>query len=398
MRSALVSCFEQVGVPDHVALAYDAWAPVSPADGKVPDDERQGWLAKLADIAVFPDYRRSYERWKKSFRAPGDRVFELTLASRLLVGMGNSSATDVGLTVHHTWGVPVIPGTSLKGLLAHYVDAVYGPDEPDRPPWESSAEKQERARYQGVIWHGRRIYCGPGEIYRHLFGAPDADLDEHMRTHGLDAGASRGLVVFHDALYVPSSAPDDKPYVPDVVTVHQKSYYDCQGRNFPNDYENPNPISFLTVRPGTRFLFAVSGPTDWTKVAEHLLVEALREWGIGGKTSSGYGRFLPQSDVSVVRTRPRSVGSSAIPKSGDRVEVVLLEERTKKGGWLALHEGSQLAGPIQNSADVPAEAKPGDKVEVVVAYATPRDIAFRYPKDDLDRSSQQPKKKGGDRR
>jgi hypothetical protein len=40
----------RIGTPDHIALAYDAWAPVGD-DGKVPDDQRAPWLASLGDIA-----------------------------------------------------------------------------------------------------------------------------------------------------------------------------------------------------------------------------------------------------------------------------------------------------------------------------------------------------------
>jgi CRISPR-associated protein Cmr6 len=59
---------------------------------------------------------------------------EVELLSRLLVGHGTQSPTEVGLTTHRTWGVPVVPGTALKGLLSHYVDAVYGPRDPKLHP------------------------------------------------------------------------------------------------------------------------------------------------------------------------------------------------------------------------------------------------------------------------
>jgi len=277
-------------VPEHFGLAYEVWAPVG-KDGKVPDSERAEWLRQIADMAIAADYARSYARWKASFSAPGDRTFELKLVSRLLIGHGNTSATDVGLTVHHTWGVPVIPGSALKGLLAHYVSAVFGPSDPHCWPWEQTGEEQTRAEYQGVLWQGKRIKRGPGAVYRALFGAPDADEDDLFRKHGFDAGAVAGLVTFHDALYVPRNAQDDKPFALDVLTVHQKPYYDDLGQHWPNDYSSPNPVSFLTVRPGTHFLFALSGPADWTELAESLLVDALQEWGVGGKTSAGYGRL-----------------------------------------------------------------------------------------------------------
>jgi CRISPR-associated protein Cmr6 len=373
MREVLRS----LGVPEHVGLAYEAWAPVQD-DGKVPDEERAHWLSKLTDLAVSWDYPRAFDCWKASFAAPGDRVFELVLASRLLVGHGNASATDVGLTVHHTWGVPVIPGSALKGLCAHYVDAVYGPDDPTRPPWEQPEGERERTDYQGVTWRGRRIGRGPGAVYRALFGAPDAEEDSTMRVHGFTAGASAGLVVFHDALYVPGSAPGDKPFAADVLTVHQKGYYDSSVATWPNDHDSPNPVAFLTVRPGVQLLFALSGPADWTQFAEQLLKDAVRAWGVGGKTSAGYGRLVPQSQAG----RARTVGGSpagAPPKAQDRVEAVLLEERTRRGGWRARHEPSGLAGPIQNTGDVPADRKPGDRLTLIVASVSAREIAFRFP-------------------
>jgi CRISPR-associated protein Cmr6 len=348
-------------------------------DGKVPDEQRAMWLSGLEAIAVPRDYSRSFERWKRSFSLPSDRVFELKLAGRLLVGHGNASATDVGLTVHHTWGVPVIPGPALKGLLAHYVDAVYGPTDSERKPWEQEGDERTRADYQGVTWRGRRIERGPGAVYRALFGAPDAQEDDVMRERGFEAGASAGLVTFHDALYVPGSATDDKPFAADVLTVHQKHYYDSSGGSWPNDYDSPNPVAFLTVRPGARFLLALSGPADWTELAERLLRDALEKWGVGGKTSAGYGRLVaPERSTSSVQV-PIAASGGMLPKPGDRVEATLLEERTKKGGWKARHEPSGVAGPIQNSADVPAGAKPGDRLMLEVAPAAPREIAFRVP-------------------
>ncbi len=290
MRKAL----HEVGTPDHVALAYDAWGPVG-NDGEVPDAQRAQWLSNLAGISVAADYARSFERWKASFAAPGDRLAELTLASRLLIGRGNESAIDVGLTVHHTWGVPVIPGSALKGLVARYVDATYGPTDASKKPWEQQGDERVRADYQGVTWNRRRIERGPGVVYRALFGAPDAREDATMRENGFEAGAATGLVTFHDALYVPGSLADNKPFAADVLTPHQQGkpgqpgYYDSSGAVFPNDYNDPIPVAFLTVRPKCRILLALSGPSEWTELAAQLLADALKNWGVGGKTAAGYG-------------------------------------------------------------------------------------------------------------
>lgn len=292
MRQAL----HNVGLPDHVALAYDAWAPVEVNDGKVRSQKhkdeavspRDAWFKALESIQVHADYEHTFRRWKQSFSSPGDRLAYFTLDSRLLIGHGNASATDVGLTVHHTWGVPVIPGSALKGLVAHYVDAIYGPTDAKKKPWEQEGDERIRADFQGVTWKGRRIERGPGTVYRKLFGAPDALEDATMRENGFEAGVVAGLVICHDALYVPGSL-DNKPFAADVLTVHQKGYYDSLGRSAPNDYDSPNPVAFLTVRPKCRFLLALSGPSEWTELAAQLLAHALESWGVGSKTSAGYG-------------------------------------------------------------------------------------------------------------
>jgi len=354
MRQALK---DVVGTPDHVALAYDAWGPVGD-DGKVPNEQRATWLAGLANISVAPDYAHSFERWKQSFSSAGDRLAELTLASRLLIGHGNSSANDVGLTVHHTWGVPVIPGSALKGLLAHYVDATYGPNDPDRKPWEQLGDEQRaRSDYQGVTWSGQRIERGPGAIYRALFGAPDAREDDVMREHGFGAGASVGLITFHDALFVPYSIADNKPFAADVLTVHQKGYYDSSGQSEPNDYDSPSPVTFLTVRPKCHLLLALSGPIEWTELAGQLLADALKTWGVGGKTSAGYG-------IGTVgewkKPEPR--------RSKSEQAVADLEKHAKEAlsgdieKWL---RGEAVTGPMRDVLSAAPEATTKEHLDVV---------------------------------
>lgn len=353
-------------VPDHLGLAYDGWAPTEVADGKVSDDNRRPWLEKLAELAVSPDYARSFERWKASFSNAGDRLAELTLASRLLIGHGNASAIDVGLTVHHTWGVPVIPGSALKGLVAHYVDATYGPTEPGKTPWEQQGDERVRADYQGVTWNRRRIERGPGAVYRALFGAPDAREDKAMREHGFAAGAAAGVVTFHDALYVPGSIPDNKPFAADVLTVHQKGYYDSSGQSAPNDYDSPNPVAFVTVRPKCRLLLALSGPSEWTELAGQLLADALKNWGVGGKTAAGYGIG--------------TVGEWKAPeprRSRAEQAIIDLEKHGKDAlsgdieKWL---RGEAVTGPMRDVLSAAPDATTKERLDVVRAIGVKFDL------------------------
>lgn len=38
----------------------------------------------------------------------------------LAVGLGNSNVIETGLALNHVYGMPILPGSSLKGITAHY--------------------------------------------------------------------------------------------------------------------------------------------------------------------------------------------------------------------------------------------------------------------------------------
>jgi len=365
----------RLGAPSHLGLAYNSWAPVD-ATGKIPNATRAGWLEELQSSSAPEDYAVSFVTWKASFRQPGDQVWELSLASRLLIGHGTTSATDVGLVVHHTWGVPVIPGSALKGLAAHYTASVYGPSDPSLAPWDQPADdERDRASFQGSIWKGDTVQRGPGEMFRLLFGAPEAQEDEMLRQRGLGAGATTGQVQFHDALYVPGTGAEKekpKPFAVDVMTPHQVGYYRYAGAAWPTDYDDPNPVPFLTVRPGVTMLFALSGPADATDLARRILTEALSSWGVGGKTSSGYGRFTTPSE---------SEGSSRGPhhRRGERIRVVRVEDPAGRGKVKFQADDGILGHFVaETEPDVPI----GEALEVWVANVNAQTytLTLREPK------------------
>ena len=70
---------------------------------------------------------------------------------------------------------------------------------------------------------------------------------------------------------------------------------------------------------------------------------------------------------------------AALPKPNERVDAELLEEKTRKGGWKAKHRDSGLQGPIQDNHNVPAEARPGQRVKLTVASVSAKEeMAFRW--------------------
>lgn len=262
----------------HAGLAYDRWAP---AKDKSVDQERGGdenigrWLERLEKGCPTPKgYREALLREEQLLRRGQTIAFEATARSRLLIGHGNPGPTEVGLTLHHTWGVPLLPGSALKGLTASYAQATYGPS-PDQ-------DSEERRHWRGPTVKDPRV---AGASFRRVFGAPGADGQ---------VDAWQGDVLFHDALWLPGDE-QTLPLARDVLTVHQMAYYGGDG--WPNDYDSPNPVAFLSVRPKARFrivLGVAPGTQDGAAllaIARTLVAGALTEWGIGGKTSAGYGRF-----------------------------------------------------------------------------------------------------------
>jgi CRISPR-associated protein Cmr6 len=195
-----------------------------------------------------------------------------------------------------------------------------------------------------------------------------------------------GVITFHDAWVVPQSLTNGAPRL-DVMTPHHPKWQTNEAP--PTDFDSPVPVSFLSVAGTFDLRLSWSGPAGasqdqaeaWTKLAMQLLQEALAEWGVGGKTSSGYGRLVPANSVSSNRQSlpPLAAKPRVLPKPGQKVEAQLLEERTKKGGWRAMHAPSDLSGPVQNSGDVPSDKKTGDMLELIVASATERGLDFRYP-------------------
>jgi len=226
----------------HTGLWLDKFLPEQSEQGG--DNVYKPHFEEATTIPVSPLYRDFYARWEAMLNAVGAHTAVATTRGRLIVGLGAESVLENSIALHHTYGVPYIPGSALKGLAAHYAHK-YLDDE---------------------RWKKR------GEAHRILFGDT----------------TSAGYVMFFDALYVPRSAPQDQPLVLDVVAVHHPQYY--RGEDSPPaDWDSPTPVPFVSARG--KFLIALAGPDEWVKAAFDILELALGEAGIGAKTSSGYGRM-----------------------------------------------------------------------------------------------------------
>ena len=184
---------------------------------------------------------------------------------RLAIGLGNESVYETSMTLHHIYGIPLILGSAIKGVIRSYIiTELFNKNE------ESALNDQG--------------FCD-------IFGCPKESYYKESR---------QGDVTFFDAL--PISKPNIKP---DIMNPHYGDYYsDASATVPPADYSKTNPIPFLTVE-NTEFEFMIGAPSkdnvsikngdfkgktplsiafDWMK-------KTLNEHGIGAKTAVGYGYF-----------------------------------------------------------------------------------------------------------
>lgn len=193
-------------------------------------------------------YKNAFARWRKATEdAQRFRQVILALESRLFIGMAGGGALETGCAISHTYGMPYIPGSSVKGVVsAHAREHLLGK--------EGHAARQE------------------------LFGS---------ESNARHPSGLAGLISFHDAWWAPG--PNEFPLVQEVVTTHHMEYYSEDGKQPATDFDSPVPNAQIAVQGS--FLFVMEGPCAWLGLAEDMLKDALHTRGIGAKTRAGYGFF-----------------------------------------------------------------------------------------------------------
>lgn len=230
----------------HKGLLLDKFMPVKSSDAK---KEEQSFFEPLSRIArvdsAHPAYRLAFERWRAYAAGLPEAVRILgAVRGRMAIGLGAKGTSEIGCRLHHSYGVPMIPGSSLKGALRAALEHA--------PPSKSGVDWQQQADF--------------------LFGNQD----------------SAGFARVFDAWWVPD--PGKSGLSVDVVTGHHQDYNSGKPGSAPTDFDSPIPNHYLTVTG--KFLFVVQAPNQsWSQFLEKLLKQTLDTNGIGSKKSSGYGRF-----------------------------------------------------------------------------------------------------------
>jgi len=309
MRQAIIQLAPRRNLGHHPGVLLQRYlVPPDDESDKKKQEERRN-LFESAIQAVGSDtlsalYADAFTRWNASFPENGlSRSRELRTTGRLIVGLGSENVLETGLRLHHTYGVPVVPGSALKGLAAHYCGDVWG------------------QRGSAGAGEDNRPYERRGQFHDLVFGKTDEG----------------GMITFHDAWITPESLSQGALRL-DVMTPHHPNWQlgpDSPKFAPPTDFDSPVPVSFLSVSGAFLIHLSWNGPANtspelvqrWTERTMEILTEALAEWGVGGKTSSGYGRLVPVAspDTSANQTSAGSAARPAEPIHGPRQKVTVTQ-------------------------------------------------------------------------
>lgn len=230
---------------DNPALLFSRGLPEWPENATKRGEDLAKHIGKVAAQTVPAVYKKAFARWYDLFNNSSScACWEGQVDGRLFLGLGGAHVLETNLTLSRPYGMPLIPGSSLKGL-AH-----------------------AHARSRGLDDNSCKALFGQGG------SKPEND--------------EAGYLLFHDAWWIPDSAKT--PFAREVVTVHHPDYYGKKGDTPATDFDSPNPNAQLAARGS--FLFVVEGAPSWAELGLVLLKDALQEVGIGGKVTAGYGYFM----------------------------------------------------------------------------------------------------------
>ncbi|MBK9462021.1 MAG: type III-B CRISPR module RAMP protein Cmr6 [Sphingobacteriales bacterium] len=203
---------------------------------------------------------------------------------RFASGLGGESVYETGITLHHVYGIPYIPASSVKGVVRSWVILnKFGNKEEDaiRDEW-----------FIDLFGCPDQIANDRGK-FKSKYDREEKDRKDDNDPDKKNVGIMRkGNIVFFDAF-----PTKEQTIEADIMNPHYPEYY--AGKKPPTDFQNPIPVLFLTVaKTPFQFVFGYQKATEHTafengekmmQVIGQYLKEALTQHGIGAKTAVGYG-------------------------------------------------------------------------------------------------------------
>ena len=246
-------------------------------------------------------------------------------------GLGNEHPLENGFAFLNPYGLPYLPASGIKGVVRRAAEELahrdFFEDESGWTlpviwhlfgfePWLVTKGRESEAEWKE--WIGG-FPVGKDEVDAYLKTVLDEDSasDKKLKGYILESTNPlhallqerhlhvRGALEFWDV--VPQIKGDK--LVVEIMTPHQSHYYQGKthaGSNSPHDSGSPIPISFLTVPPGSDFVFHVrcdhrrlsrcvpdlADNGRWRTLLRAAFDHAFEWLGFGAKTAVGYGAMV----------------------------------------------------------------------------------------------------------
>jgi CRISPR-associated protein Cmr6 len=217
--------------------------------------------------------------------------------------LGAAHVLETGITLHRLFGLPIIPGSALKGAARTWALLKLAEElgVPILSPTEAAAKSQTPLEKFEAVILSQESEREQAALLSQLL--QDSTIPDEAPIRNLSPQELRekwqpffevfgsteraGSVIFFDA--IPLEVPK---FQLDIMNPHYPNYYRTQGQNPPADWESPNPVFFLTVTE-TLYRFAIAARSEQGNrlldLAEKWLKGALADLGIGAKISADYG-------------------------------------------------------------------------------------------------------------
>ncbi len=292
---------------------------------KVKNQVKSALLKKIQSYSPKEKEKQLIKQLIETYKENQFEELKLKTGYHLAVGLGLPSFFENGLTLHHIYGTPYIPGSSVKGLARFtFLTKAF-----NIFPFDGLSEvpslrlKNEDEPFKELVEIDKAFVESKDfeEFYekevKDLLKVKDL-LVENTPTEELEKfyylfkelfGTQhyRGRVIFADAFAT------EWKFKVDIMNPHYQKCYQSTpkdrgdsennegGLYLIGDWHNPTPIFFLTVDKGASFsfLYKVEKPKltlkgeeiDLKELVGELLKEGLSLLGIGGKRGKGYGWF-----------------------------------------------------------------------------------------------------------
>jgi len=282
---------------------------------KVKNQVKSALFKELQSYSPKEKEKRLIKQLIETYKENRFKELKLKTGYHLAVGLGLPSFFENGLTLHHIYGTPYIPGSSVKGLARFTfltkVLNIFPFDGLNEIP--SLRLKNEDEPFKELVKIDKALV--ESKDFKEFHGkvkellVKDTPIEELEKFYYLfkelfGTQSYRGRVIFADAFAT------EWKFKVDIMNPHYQEYYQSESDQRKNkeeglylvgDWHNPTPIFFLTVDKDAvfSFLYKVEKPkfnlkgeeVDLKKLVEELLKEGLSLLGIGGKKGKGYGWF-----------------------------------------------------------------------------------------------------------